>query len=112
MTSQLVNAALHNRPFIWAYPFLGEVLMIWLSAGVGWFLFVRVSNRWMLVGLNGLVIGLLCIGSMMLLTVAGYWFPLMPTGLGFVLGCSSITIHQFIGTKLKGCLQVFTLLFQ
>jgi hypothetical protein len=48
--------------FIWAYPFLGEVLMIWLSAGVGWLVFVRVRHRWMLVGLNGLVIGLLCIG--------------------------------------------------
>jgi CHASE2 domain-containing sensor protein len=101
MTSQLVNAALHNRPFIWAYPFLGEVLMIWLSAGVGWLVFIQVRSRWMLVGLNGLVIGLLCIGSVVLLTVAGYWFPLVPTGLGFILGCSSVTIYQLIGTKLK-----------
>jgi CHASE2 domain-containing sensor protein len=102
MTSQLVNAALHNRPFIWAYPFMGEVLMIWLSAGVGWLVFVRVRSRWVLVGLNGLVILLFSIGSVCLLTVAGYWFPLVPTGLGFVLGCSSVTIYQFIGTKLKG----------
>jgi CHASE2 domain-containing sensor protein len=102
MTSQLVNAALHNRPFIWAYPFLGEVLMIWLSAGMGWLVFVRVHDRWILVGLNWLLIGLLSVGSVVLLTVTGYWFPLVPTGLGFVLGCSSVTIYQFIGTKLKG----------
>jgi CHASE2 domain-containing sensor protein len=94
MTSQLINAVLHKRSFIWTYPVWSEILMIWLAAVVSWSIATRVRNQWILVRF-------ICIGSVMLLTVAGYWFPLVPTGLSFVLGCSSVTIYQFIGTKLE-----------
>ncbi len=101
MTSQLVNAALHNRPLILAYPFWSEIPLIWLMTGMGWLVASRVRNRWILVGVNGLAIIMLFAGAVVLLTVVGYWFPLVPTVLGFGLGCSSVTIFPIIGTKLR-----------
>ncbi len=101
MTSQLVNAALYNRPLIWGYSLGGEVPLIWLMVGVGWLVGSQVRNRWILVGVSGLVIIMLWAGAVVLLTVVGYWFPLVPAWLGFGLGCSSVTIFPIVGTKLR-----------
>jgi CHASE2 domain-containing sensor protein len=94
MTSQLVNAALHNRPLIWAYPFWGEIPMILLASLTGALLSWRVQKVWILLGCGGGAIAILFFGSVALLTEVGYWFPLVPVGLGFIFVCISMTIYR------------------
>ena len=84
MASQLISAALGERPVLKAWPLWGEWLWIssWAAAGWGAGIVVfRVNRRrdlkWILPGI-GLV--LLLGGSLWLLTV-GYWVPLVPAGL-------------------------------
>jgi CHASE2 domain-containing sensor protein len=94
MTSQLVNAALHDRPLIWAYPFWGEIPMILSASVTGALLSWRVRKVWILLGCGGGVIAILFFSSVALLTKVGYWFPLVPVGLGFIFVCISMTIYQ------------------
>ncbi len=99
MTSQLVNAALNNRPLIWAYPFWGEIPMILLASLTGALLSWRVRKVWILLGCGGGAIAILFVSSVALLEKVGYWFPLVPTGLGFTIVCISVTIYLFRETK-------------
>ena len=99
MTSQLVNAALHDRPLIWAYPFWGEIPMILLASVTGALLSWRVRKVWILLGCGGGVIAILFFGSVALLKEVGYWFPLVPVGLGFTFVCISMTIYQLSEAK-------------
>jgi CHASE2 domain-containing sensor protein len=99
MTSQLVNAALYNRPLIWAYPFWGEIPMILLASVTGALLSWRVRKVWILLGCGGGAISILFFGSVKLLEQVGYWFPLVPVGLGFTIVCISVTIYLFRETK-------------
>jgi CHASE2 domain-containing sensor protein len=99
MTSQLVNAAMHNRPLIWAYPFWGEIPLILLASVAGALLSWRVRKPWILLACTGGVIVILLVGSVGLLTVVGYWFPLVPAMLGLSIGCIYVTFYLFRETK-------------
>jgi CHASE2 domain-containing sensor protein len=101
MTSQLVNAALYNRPLIWAYPSWGEIPMILLASLAGALLSWRVRKAWLLLVCGGVVMAILFVGSVALLKEVGCWFPLVPMGLGFVIVCISVTIYLFRETNLK-----------
>jgi CHASE2 domain-containing sensor protein len=101
MTSQLVNAALHNRPLIWAYPHWIEILMILFASAIGALLSWQVRKIWILLVCSGIVIFILCVGSLSSLQVWGYWFPLVPVVLGFTIMCISVTIYLSRETNLK-----------
>jgi CHASE2 domain-containing sensor protein len=99
MTSQLLNAALYNRPLIWAYPFWVESLMILLASVTGALLSWRVRKAWVLLVCGGGVVAMLFFVSVGLLQVVGYWFPFVPTLLGFSIVCTFITIYLFREAK-------------
>ena len=91
MTSQLISAALGERPVLQVWPLWGD--MLWISgwAAAGWVVSIVVFNTdsfsagkragW---GAGLLSIGIVVLtgGSLWLLT-AGYWVPLVPAGLAF-----------------------------
>jgi CHASE2 domain-containing sensor protein len=69
MTSQLLNAALHDRPLIWAYPFWGEIPMILLASLTGALLSWRVRKVWILLGCGGGAIAILFFGSVAIIII-------------------------------------------
>jgi CHASE2 domain-containing sensor protein len=100
MTSQLLNAALYNRPLIWAYSFWVEIPMILLASVAGILLSWCVQRRWVLLVCSGVIISILFVGSVVLLQGVGYWFPLVPTVLGFVGSiCTYVTVLLLRVTK-------------
>jgi CHASE2 domain-containing sensor protein len=101
MTSQLISAALTNRPLFWASPFWIDGSIILLCSTTGALLAWGISNRWLLVSLSGSIIVILCGGSVVLLTIFGYWFPLIPTLLGLVITSSCVNIYLNRETKLQ-----------
>lgn len=101
MTSQLVNAALYNRPLIWAYPFWVEIPMMLLASATGALLSWWVRQVWILIGCGGGIMAILFVGAVGFLDKLGYWFPLVPVGLSFVLVCMGMTIYLYRGTNLK-----------
>jgi CHASE2 domain-containing sensor protein len=93
MTSQLVNAALENRPLFWAHPFWIDSSIILLCSTTGGLLAWAIRDRYLLLGCGGGIVAILCGGSVALLTISGYWFPLVPALLGLVT-----TIVYIVGT--------------
>ena len=99
MTSQLIGAALGERPVLKVWPLWAEALWIGSWAAVGWGTGMAICNTGKFsaskrvlcgVGLLGLGFGLLIGGSLWLL-IAGYWVPLVPAGLAFgLVGASSL----------------------
>jgi CHASE2 domain-containing sensor protein len=85
MTSQLISAALENRPLLWAAPFWvdGSIVLICAIGGglLGW----GVSNRWLLLSLNSGSIIILLGSSVLLLGTNGFWFPIVPALLGLII---------------------------
>ena len=83
MASQLISAALGERPVLRVWPLGGDVLWIggWAVLGSA-AIAVGKWGRWGvgLVG-GGLVV---LVGSSLLLLVIGYWVPLVPAGLALV----------------------------
>jgi CHASE2 domain-containing sensor protein len=84
MTSQLVNAALENRPLLWASP-------LWLESGMGLLLALggvliaaKMGNRWLFMVTVGSGVLLLGVSSVLCLSMYGYWFPLLPSLLCWV----------------------------
>ena len=100
MTSQLVNAALENRPLFWGSPLWLDTTIVLFAATTGSLLAWKIRNRWLLIGLGGTIIIILCVGSIVFLTIVGYWFPLIPTLLGLAIaggvtvGATSRSIAQ------------------
>jgi CHASE2 domain-containing sensor protein len=103
MTSQLINAALYNRPLIWAYSFWGEIPIILLSSATGGLLAWRVRKAWILLGCGGGVLMIIFFGSVALLKEVGYWFPLVPAGLGFTIACTCMTIYYEVNQNQSSC---------
>jgi CHASE2 domain-containing sensor protein len=99
MTSQLVNAALENRPLFWAYPFWVDSSLILICSIAGSLLAWVVRNRWLLVIWNGGITILLCGGSVALLTISGYWFPIVPTLLGLIITSGYLHISRSISQQ-------------
>jgi CHASE2 domain-containing sensor protein len=86
--SQILSAALNQRPLIWGLPQAGNVqwgdgLWVWiwagLGAGLGW---VCRGWRWLLLA-NGIALFLLYQICLLTLTQAG-WLPLVPPAIGLV----------------------------
>jgi CHASE2 domain-containing sensor protein len=88
MTSQLVNAALENRPLFWGSPLWLDTAIVLLAATTGSGLAWKIRHRWWLIGLGGTTIIILSVGSIVILTISGYWFPLIPTLLGLTISGS------------------------
>jgi CHASE2 domain-containing sensor protein len=84
MTSQLVSAALENRPLIWAYSYWGELLIIFSVSIVGCLLFAILRRPLVLLLTSGSILLILYFGSVASLSVIGYWFPLLPSSLGLL----------------------------
>lgn len=96
MASQLISAALDERPVLRVFAPWGDVLWI-VSWGVsGWGIGVALSRtnsslRWQSLSV---VVGLsLLTGGSLWLLASGYWLPLVPAGLSFIgssLGTASL----------------------
>ncbi|MEM7062596.1 MAG: CHASE2 domain-containing protein [Cyanobacteria bacterium P01_B01_bin.77] len=82
MTSQLISAALGERPVLRVWPFVGDILWIGFWAMVGWRVMLIRQLRWRLV-LAGAGLALLLGGGLLLLT-GGIWVPLVPAALTLV----------------------------
>uniref|UniRef100_UPI00286D7EA5 CHASE2 domain-containing protein n=1 Tax=Chamaesiphon sp. VAR_48_metabat_403 TaxID=2964700 RepID=UPI00286D7EA5 len=99
MTSQLVNAALENRPLLWAFPFWVDSSIILICSIAGSLLAWVVRNRWLLVVWSGGIAILLCGSSVALLTISGYWFPIVPALLGLIITSGYIHIDRSISQQ-------------
>jgi CHASE2 domain-containing sensor protein len=93
MTSQLISAALENRPLLWAAPFWVDGSIVLICSTIGSFLGWRVRNRWLLIIFTSTTLIILWSGSISLLAMTGYWFPLLPTLLGVVMTISCANIY-------------------
>ena len=92
MISQLVNAALEQRPLIWWWPVWLETLWIGLWALIGGLILRQLVRPLPLVigGVAALVVLVgICYGA---LTVAGGWFPLVPALLA-ALGTAGLVAY-------------------
>ncbi|MEM9005056.1 MAG: CHASE2 domain-containing protein [Cyanobacteria bacterium P01_F01_bin.86] len=85
MTSQLISAALGERPVLRVLPIWGGWLWLGGWAMGGWAMGLMILNgrvRWGL-GFGGLGL-ILLVGSSLWLLVGGYWVPLVPAALTFI----------------------------
>ncbi|MCS7226338.1 MAG: CHASE2 domain-containing serine/threonine-protein kinase [Gloeomargarita sp. SKYB31] len=83
IASQLISAALDGRTQIWYWPEAGEILWIFLWAGVGGLLAWRLRHpAHFLLGLTGGALAVVGIG--MLLFRWGGWIPVVPPALAIV----------------------------
>jgi CHASE2 domain-containing sensor protein len=100
-TSQLISAALGERPLLWAFPFWADGLFVLLSSGIGAILVWRVRNSWILISLAGGAIALLWVSSIILLTTPGLWLPVIPMLVGFILTGSYVRIYLIRNSTLR-----------
>lgn len=100
MTSQLISAALENRPLLWAATFWVDSSIVLLCSTVGGLLGWVVRNRWLLIVLASTTIIIISIGSISLLATNGYWFPLLPSlfGMLITIGCVNIYLNSHLAT--------------
>jgi CHASE2 domain-containing sensor protein len=111
MTSQLLGAALEQRPLIWALPLWIDLAIVLLSATAGALIAWGVKNTWILVSLESGIIVIIAGGAVWLLASSGCWFPLIPTLLGLVItsGCVKIYLGHSPSSRLvKSSLSVST----
>jgi CHASE2 domain-containing sensor protein len=103
MISQLLSVALDDRPLIWAWSPLQEILWIggWamVGSGVVWGISLRrgMSQRWrlhLMVGLIG-AIALLGGGCWAVFVLWAGWLPLVPAGVALLLS-SAIAARWFV----------------
>lgn len=88
MTSQLINAALENRPLFWSSPFWIDSSIVLSCALIGGGLVLVLPNRWLLLSLDSAIVASLFGASVFLLATTGYWFPLIPALLGLIITSS------------------------
>lgn len=97
--SQMLSAALNNRPLIWGLPQFGSVqwgdwLWLWLWSSLGAALSGLKLWRWRLLatGIAGLILYQLCL----LALTAGGWLPLVPAAIGLLLtNVAILAVNQF-----------------
>lgn len=93
LTSQIISAALNDRPLINALPKVGENLWILLSSSVGAILgFGLLRLRWKFVSI--LLVGGFLVGSAYIGFLFGWWIPVVPPLLALV--GSGIVITGYI----------------
>ncbi|MBW4695571.1 MAG: CHASE2 domain-containing protein [Lyngbya sp. HA4199-MV5] len=91
MISQLVSAALDQRPLLWVWPLWAETLWILSWSWVGGLIAWRFQRLPLLGGAVVVAIGGLTVFCFVLLTQAG-WVPLVPAVLGLV-GTSGLLVY-------------------
>jgi CHASE2 domain-containing sensor protein len=100
MTSQLVNAALKNRPLFWAHPFWIDGSIVLLCSTIGGLLVWAICDRhWLILAIGSGIVMILYSSSVALLAISGYWFPLVPALLGLVITGSCVKIYLSRATK-------------
>jgi CHASE2 domain-containing sensor protein len=100
MTSQLISAALENRPLFWAAPFWVDSSIVLLCSTIGGLLVWAIRDRhWLILVISSGIVMILYGSSVALLTISGYWFPLVPALLGLVITGSCVKIYLSRATK-------------
>lgn len=100
LVSQIIDAVMKKRPFIWAFPWFIDALWIWLWSLVGGIIVCRVClsslsqvRSLMAVVLLGVfafvIMYLICWGFLYL----GGWIPLVPLGLAVFITGVSVAIY-------------------
>jgi CHASE2 domain-containing sensor protein len=92
MVSQLLSAVKDRRSLLGVWPFWGEALWIWSWSFGGSFLVCRFRSRLyrgLAVGAAMGVLYVLCLG----LFTQGYWVPLVPSVLAFVVTSGSLLAY-------------------
>lgn len=91
--SQVLSAALDDRPLLHSWPDWGEYGWILLWGGMGWVLhYWSRSPRGQLLMVAGGVILLASLGYGLLLQ--GLWLPMVPAGLAFLV--NSVLVYTFV----------------
>jgi CHASE2 domain-containing sensor protein len=96
MTSQLINAALENRPLLWAAPFWVDASIVLICSSMGGLLGWAVRDRWLLLSIDSGIILLLSGSSIALLATTGYWLPIVPALLGLMIMSSHNMVISII----------------
>ncbi|MBD2358351.1 CHASE2 domain-containing protein [Tolypothrix sp. FACHB-123] len=96
MVSQIISAALDNRPLLWVWTQWGEICWIWswsLTGGLlAWFIYQRLYLS-ITVSVGILILSGVCY----LLIIQGGWIPLVPSAIALVI--TSIQV-AYISKKL------------
>jgi CHASE2 domain-containing sensor protein len=95
MTSQLISAALNERPLLWTLPDGLEMLWIGGWAALGGLLVLLFKGPGRLLG--AIALGLLLLGAIAqgVLILWGGWLPLVPAILTFGLSTVLVTIYRY-----------------
>lgn len=96
IASQLISAALDNRPLIGYLPEQFEVIWIWLWAVMGAFLGWRLRHPVILLLCGGMIFGVL-VGIYYLAFLQAIWIPVVPSALALVIsgvGVMTYTTYQ------------------
>ena len=84
MTSQILSAVLDNRPLIWYWNPVIEVIWIFFWAIIGGLIAISKFNTWrLLLNTFGSLIGIFGICSI-LFTYSG-WIPLIPSAIALLI---------------------------
>ncbi|MBD2205544.1 CHASE2 domain-containing protein [Calothrix sp. FACHB-1219] len=94
MVSQIISAALDNRPLLWVWTQWGEIIWIWswsLTGGlIAWFF---SSNKYLTITISAAV--MLLSGACYVIIIQGGWIPLVPSAIAIVItrACHQIGIN-------------------
>lgn len=95
MTSQLISAAMDDRPLLWALP--NELEMLWIGgwAALGGLLVLLFKGPWRLLG--AIALGLLLLGAIAqgVFIAWGAWLPLVPAFLAFSLSTALVIVYRY-----------------
>jgi CHASE2 domain-containing sensor protein len=96
MTSQIISAALAERPLLDIWPQWGEILWIFAWSLTGGLLAWRQKSSWIFITAEGITIGILY-GICLFLLIQGIWVPLVPSAIAIVIaGGTAIAIPQLL----------------
>ncbi|MBD2194660.1 MULTISPECIES: CHASE2 domain-containing protein [Calothrix] len=84
MVSQIISAALDNRPLLWVWTQWGEIIWIWswsLTGGlIAWSF---SSNKYLTITISAAV--MLLSGACYVIIIQGGWIPLVPSAIAIVI---------------------------
>jgi class 3 adenylate cyclase len=93
MVSQILSAALDNRPLFWYWHEWGEVLWIVAWSLVGGVLVARIHNL-LILGLSGLAALGVLFGLTMSLFIQGGWIPLAAPAMALIVTGTAVEVYQ------------------
>lgn len=89
MTSQIISAALGERPLLDIWPQWGEIIWIFAWSLTGGLLAWRRKSSWIFITAEAIAIGILC-ASCLFLLIQGIWVPLVPPALAIVIAGGTV----------------------